>query len=84
MKEFIATFHTHADAIVAHRTLTEKGADARMMPVPRKLSSSCGTCVRYTAENSYAEELKPADFEAIYTVEGIGKYAVLVKGEEDD
>ena len=84
MKEFIATFHTHADAIVAHRTLDEKKVDARMMPVPRKLSSSCGTCVRYTAENCYAEELKPADFEAIYTVEGIGKYAVLVKGEEDD
>lgn len=84
MKEFIATFHTHADAIVAHRALTEKGADARMMPVPRKLSSSCGTCVRYNSDNIYAEELKPADFEAIYTVEGVGKYAIAVKGEEDD
>lgn len=84
MKEFIATFHTHADAIVAHRTLTEKAIDARMMPVPRKLSSSCGTCVRYCADKSFAEELKPADFEAIYSVDGIGIYAVLVKGEEDD
>lgn len=84
MKEFIATFHTHADAIVAHRTLTEKAIDARMMPVPRKLSSSCGTCVRYSADESCAEELKTADFETIYNVEGIGKYSVLVKGEEDD
>lgn len=84
MKEFIATFHTHADAIVAHRTLTEKTIDARMMPVPRKLSSSCGTCVRYSADESCAEELKTADFETIYNVEGIGKYSVLVKGEEDD
>ena len=84
MTEFIATFHTHADAILAHRTLSEEDVEARMMPVPRKLSSSCGTCVRYTAEKNFAEELKPADFEAIYTVEGIGKYAVSVKGEEDD
>ena len=84
MTDYIATFHTHADAIVAHRTLTEKNVDARMMPVPRKLSSSCGTCVRYMADTDFAEELKPADFEAIYTVQGLGKYTLLVKGEDDD
>ena len=84
MKEYIATFHTHADAILAHRTLSELNVDARMMPVPRKLSSSCGTCVRYTALSIYAEELSPADFEAIYTVDGIGKYSLAVKGEDDD
>ena len=84
MTEYIATFHTHADAIVGHRALTEKNVDARMMPVPRKLSSSCGTCVRYNSENNYSEELRQADFEGIYKVEGVGKYSLAVKGEEDD
>ena len=32
MPECIATFYTHAGAIVAHRALTQAGIDARMMP----------------------------------------------------
>ena len=46
MKEYIATFHTHLSALMTSRSLTGLGVQARMMPVPRKLSSSCGTCVR--------------------------------------
>ena len=43
MREYIATFHTHLSALITSRALTGRGVKAQMMPVPRKLSSSCGT-----------------------------------------
>ena len=59
MNDYIATFHTHLAAIMAHR--------ARMMPVPRALSSSCGTCVRYSAEDAYTEAMGE-DCECVFIV----------------
>ena len=44
-KEHIATFHTHFGALTFHKKLKALGDNAVMMPVPRKLSASCGTCV---------------------------------------
>ena len=81
MNEYIATFHTHAGAIVSHRNLSAKGVSAKMMPVPRKLSSSCGTCIRYQAENEMLEQLNQ-DFEALYAVEGDNKYRKIADGDE--
>ena len=43
MKDYVATFHTHLSALMTCRNLKNSGVDARMMPVFRKLSSSCGT-----------------------------------------
>ena len=77
MNEYVATFYTHADALVSHRALTEAGLTAHMMPVPRKLSSSCGTCVRY--ESEMPERALLAEYEAIYRVCDTGYEAV----EED-
>ena len=51
MSEYIATFHTHLSAMRSQRTLTANGICARLSPVPRALSASCGTCVRYEAED---------------------------------
>ena len=50
MTEFVATFHTHLAALRTHRAMTADGISARMAPVPRKISSSCGTCVRFEAD----------------------------------
>lgn len=36
-----------------------------MMPVPRKLSSSCGTCVHYLAEEPHLAAMDE-DVEAVY------------------
>ncbi len=69
MSDYIATFHTHLAALKTHRNLTKVGLTARMAPVPRKISSSCGTCVFYTAPDpSY--ELLDEDTEGVYTPEG--------------
>lgn len=46
-KEYIATFFTHFDAICFSKELDVMGLDVKLMPVPRRLSSSCGTCVRF-------------------------------------
>lgn len=48
---YIATFFTHYGAISFQRHCVGKGYRGELMPVPRFLSSSCGTCVRFEAEN---------------------------------
>ena len=77
MKEFIATFHTHLSALMTSRKLTGLGVTARMMPVPRKLSSSCGTCVYYKAEGPHLEVMDE-DVEGVYEVIGREEYSMLM------
>ena len=80
MREFIATFHTHLAALMTCRNLNGKGARASMMPVPRKLSSSCGTCVRYQADEPMLEAMD-VDVEGVYEVVGKEEYALLMEKE---
>lgn len=69
MTQFVATFHTHLAALKTYRRMTAEGISARMAPVPRKISSSCGTCVFYQAEEAcYA--LLDTDTEAVYRLAG--------------
>ena len=77
MKEFIATFHTHLAALMTSRALTSRGVRAQMMPVPRKLSSSCGTCVRYLAEEAHLSAMDE-DVEAVYEKIGREEYTLLM------
>ena len=49
MDALTATFVSHFGAMRFCRQCASAGWDARLMPVPRALSSSCGTCVRYEA-----------------------------------
>ena len=53
MTEYIATFHTHLSAMRTQRSLASLGVSARLAPVPRYLSASCGTCVLYSAEDAF-------------------------------
>ncbi|MBQ2446628.1 MAG: DUF3343 domain-containing protein [Oscillospiraceae bacterium] len=69
MTQYIATFHTHLAALKTHRSLQKVGVEARMAPVPRKISSSCGTCVFYRAETPCYGHIDP-DAEAVYETEG--------------
>lgn len=47
VKEYIATFHSHFGAVRFHREMLKEGKSAILQPVPRDLSSSCGTAVRF-------------------------------------
>lgn len=80
IKEYIATFHTHLAALITSRTLTSLGVKAQMMPVPRKLSSSCGTCVRYQAEDAHLSAMDE-DVEAVYEKIGREEYTLLMNAE---
>lgn len=80
MKEFIATFHTHLAALMTSRSLTALGVKAQMMPVPRKLSSSCGTCVRYLSEDANLSAMDE-DVEAVYEKIGKEDYTLVMTTE---
>lgn len=72
--EYIATFYTQYGAIKFYRELQKQGGHVKLMPIPRQLSSSCGTCVRFngTAGQSFDPAGCPADlrrdFEALYAL----------------
>ena len=80
MADYVATFHTHLAALRSCRALTGAGVEARMAPVPRSLSSSCGTCVLYRG-TSPMEESMDRDLEAVYRRES-GGYRLVCGGEE--
>ena len=69
MKQFVATFHTHLSAMLTCRALTGTGLEARMAPVPRSLSSSCGTCVLYESADPGLAHMDD-DVEAVYEQTG--------------
>ena len=77
--ENIATFHTHLGALRFQKKLSHLGHEAALSPVPRKLSASCGTCVRFEAdfESAWADE----DMEAVYSAEN-GVYTLLFENNE--
>ena len=79
-KEQIATFHTHFGALSFHKKLKGLGDSAVMMPVPRKLSASCGTCVKFSL--SFDQAWANEDLDAVYLHEA-GDYRLLFQNEEE-
>lgn len=71
---YIATFFTHFAAVNFSRQI--KGTDKKpmLMPVPRKLSSSCGTCVKFLMDGDIQElihsDIFDEDLDSIYQVDG--------------
>ena len=65
MNQYLATFHTHLSAMLTCRALTARGVDARMAPVPRRVSSSCGTGVFYRAQDP-CEDCLDEDTDCVY------------------
>lgn len=56
--EYLVTFHTHFDAIQYVKFLKTKNLQGTLKPVPRKVSSSCGTCAFFTT----TQAINPLDF----------------------
>lgn len=55
--------------------------EAKMMPVPRDLSSSCGTCVRYVGDDPCPTGEYPDEMEQIVLVGDTG-YTVLYRAKD--
>lgn len=76
---YIATFYTHASALITDRALKKKAIPSVLAPVPRALSSSCGTCVMYSANDPFLSEMD-RDVEAVYETTETG-YRELLRNE---
>ena len=59
------TFVSHYGAIQFRKTMQARGVRVTLMPVPRFLSSSCGTCARIDDDIDPAE-LPTEDVEGVY------------------
>ena len=77
---YIATFYSHFGAIRFKKLCDRQHQTARMMPVPRDLSSSCGTCVRYEAERPCPSAAWPEEVEQVVSV-GPDGYRTLFRAE---
>ena len=75
---YIATFYSHFGASRCKKLCEAQGLSARAMPVPRNLSSSCGTCVRWegdipaampTEETEQIVRVTPSGYETVYQAE---------------
>lgn len=79
--DYLATFHTHFDAVKYNKYIRTVAVNSVMKPVPRKLSSSCGSCVMFTVlEELHLTDLHSGDLEALYEVDG-QDYRLLIKNE---
>ncbi len=68
MQTYIATFFSHFGAIRFGKDLKAMGLQGKLMPVPRRVSSSCGTCVKFEAESDTA--VHSEDLEQLFRVDG--------------
>jgi len=73
MNRYIATFYSHFDALVFFGRIKET-TDAGLMPVPRKVSASCGTCCMY--KSSAPIDFPDSETEAVY-VETDGGWRIV-------
>ncbi len=74
---YIATFYAHFGAIRFKKVCENQGIAAKVMPVPRDLSSSCGTCVRYESDDGMISDIKTEEIEQIVRVEASGYCSVF-------
>jgi hypothetical protein len=78
MNKYIATFFSYYDALTFFNFIKEKNINARLMPVPRKVSASCGTCVSYTSDLKI--DFTGYGLEALYT-ENEGEFFNVLQDE---
>lgn len=82
MRQYIATFFSHFGAVRFQHLCMERGWQAQLRPVPRSLSSSCGTCVVFQAAAlEDAESLQTPELEQLVFQCGDGYEVVYTAAE---
>lgn len=71
----VVTFHITQHALIFEKVLKNKGIDVKLMPVPRQVSSSCGTAAKVPCE--LEKEIKSLCNEKNLQIEGF--YRILNK-----
>lgn len=82
MNQYIATFYSHFGAIRYKKICEQNGCEAKVMPVPRTLSSSCGTCVGYTGDKHIIDDKYLDEIEKIVMVIADG-YENIYSSEDE-
>ena len=82
IKEYIITFHTHYEAILCKRSLegvAKEGVNlVKMIPVPRELSSSCGTAIKLETESSFDTAIfSSIEHDEVFMLGTDGDYSVV-------
>lgn len=68
---YIATFYSHFGAIQFRRLHQQALQEIQLMPVPRNLSSSCGTCAKFICtDESYIASIDDEELEQIVRCDG--------------
>ncbi|MDO4492340.1 MAG: DUF3343 domain-containing protein [Clostridia bacterium] len=80
MKRYLATFHTHLAALMTVKSFASRGVEGRLAPVPRSVSSSCGTCMFYEAPDPMTDALDE-DTEAVFETAADGSYVCVFENE---
>lgn len=52
MSAYFLLFHTIHDVLKAEKALKKEGCSFELVPVPRNLSSDCGSCIRLDGDPS--------------------------------
>lgn len=82
--QYIATFFSHFGALRFERLCKDKGYAAQVRPVPRSLSSSCGSCVYFSApvlKDEQLAALRTLELEQL-VCEACAGYEFLYRAEE--
>ena len=75
---YLATFYTHYGAMRFHKHCEKQGIQSKLAPVPRELSSSCGVCVYFSAQQVPSPE-EHEDLELCYALGTDGAYNLLAQ-----
>jgi len=74
--DYLATFYTHYGALQFNKHCKQEEIPAKMAPVPRELSASCGVCVCFETASA-PEAASHEDMERCYLVSANGKYSMV-------
>lgn len=81
MKQYIATFFSHFGAVRFAHLCKERGWQGEVRPVPRSLSSSCGSCVYFTAPvEGEVQKIRTPELEQLVLAQA--GYPALYKADE--
>ncbi len=75
-EKVVITFHSHYDATRQKKKYEKKGVSCRLIPVPRSLSSSCGTAL-ILDECDYDATALIDDIEGVFLGKGDDKWSGL-------
>ena len=76
MGDYIATFFSHFGAMAFKKKCDKEGYPAVIMPVPRNLSSSCGTCVKFSGDEEKAKSWYSDEVEQLVKILENGEFQV--------